>query len=252
LVLPLGDPHVLVDSRGSRAEPLESILACQSSDGDPGPLVYGGGGEPVTLICGYFELEAGAVHPLFGVLPPVILLRGEGGHASSWLESTLDLIAEESTAGRPGGETLVDRLTEAMFIQVLRGYLDQQGTLAPSWLAGLRDQGIGRALGLIHRRPDARWTVEELASRAGMSRTSFSTRFRDLVGEPPLQYLTRWRMQVAAGRLRRTDSPLPEIAGQVGYQTEASFSKVFKKLWGISPGAYRRGLTPAAVSTDGL
>lgn len=245
LVLPLGHAHVLADSPATRALPLADLVAASGGVCGATPLVHGGGGEAVTLICGYFEFETGAAHPLLEVLPPVILLRGEGGHARSWLMSTLDLIADEATAGRPGGETLVDRLTEAMFIQVLRSTIEAEaGRLSPSWLAGLRDGSIAKALGLIHRQPEERWTVESLAEGAGMSRSAFATRFRELVGEPPLQYLTRWRMQVAAGRLRSTGSTLSEIAGQVGYETEASFSKVFKKLLGVSPGAFRRGATP--------
>jgi AraC-like DNA-binding protein len=127
-----------------------------------------------------------------------------------------------------------------MFIQVLRAHLAVQTDTDPSWLTGLQDEQIAAALGLIHRQPGDRWTVDQLAARAGMSRSAFSTRFRSLVGEPPLAYLTRWRMQVAADHLRDAQLTLPEIADRVGYRAEAAFSKVFKRLWGVAPGQFRR------------
>ena len=243
-MLPHGSAHVLADNPATEPKPLMELLTrslpAPSSSDAPRPLIFGGGGDPVTLICGYFEFDSGAVHPLLSVLPELVHVRGEGGRARLWLESTLELIAEETSAGRPGGETLINRLTEALFILVVRAHLEEQKRPDPSWLAGLRDEQIGRALGLIHREAAAQWTVEELAGRVGMSRSGFSARFRALVGEPPLQYLTRWRMQMAANHLREGRLSLSEIAGVVGYQAEASFNKVFKRLLGITPGAYRR------------
>lgn len=253
-LLPRGLAHVLADAPETPAEPLADLIACHLPAEGDGPLVHGGGGAAVTLICGYFRFTHGAVHPLLSVLPPVVIVRGEAGRARSWLESTLDLIAEESTAGRPGGETLIDRLTEAVFVHVLRSHLEEQVPDAPSWLAGLGDPQIARALGYLHRQPGERWTVEDLALRVGMSRSAFASRFRDLVGEPPLAYLTRWRMQLAATRLREARLSLPEIAAEVGYQAEASFSKVFKRLWGVAPAAYRRqaSASPAGASAASL
>ncbi len=244
VLLPHGHAHRVLDDPATTAVPLQRLLACHlpaaGPTGGQGPLTYGGGGAAVTLICGYFTFDAGAVHPLLSVLPPVVPVRGEGGRARSWLVSTLDLIAEEASAGRPGGEILINRLTEALFIQVIRAHLSEQAQPDPSWLAGLQDPHIAAALGWIHREPGTRWTVETLAGRVGMSRSAFSARFRQLVGEPPLSYLTRWRMQVAANHLRDDRLTLPEIADAVGYQAEASFSKVFKRLWGVAPAAFRR------------
>jgi AraC-like DNA-binding protein len=246
VLLPRGHAHALADDPATRHEPLQELLQRHHPEEHPGPLRLGGDGEPATLICGYFTFAPGAVHPLLSVLPPLIVVRGEGGRARSWLESTLDLIADETVAGRPGGETLVDRLTEALFIQVLRSHLaEQPGDGAPSWLAGLRDPKVAAALGCIHRQPGHHWTVDDLARSAGMSRSAFSARFRELVGEPPLAYLTRWRMHLAAGHLQKTALTMPEIAERVGYQAEASFSKVFKKMWGVAPATYRREAAPA-------
>jgi len=243
VILPQGDAHRLTSApTGVVPEPLERVVQCHQKPGAPKPLVYGGGGAAVTLICGYFVFEAArpGVHPLLSVLPPLISLQAAQGRGPSWLESILDLIAAEAADPRPGSETVVDRLTETLFIQVLRSYLESEAASGPSWLAGLRDPRIAEALGLMHREPAERWSVESLATRVGMSRTSFANRFRELVGETPLRYLARWRMQRAAQALRDGSASLPEIAERVGYRAEAAFSKVFKKMWGVAPGQYRR------------
>ncbi len=244
VILPGGNVHTLTDDPATPPRPLQDLiddhLSKTKTADHPGPMMFGGGGEPTSLICGYFDFEAGGIHPLLSVLPPIIYLRGEGGRARSWLESSLDLIADEATAGRPGGEVLINRLTEVLFIQVIRAHLEERKEDEPNWLAGLRDPQIAGALGLIHHELSGHWSVASLASRVGMSRSGFSARFRELVGEPPLQYLTRWRMHVAAQQLRDGNQSLAEIAETVGYQAEASFSKVFKKLLGVAPGAYRR------------
>ncbi len=244
VMLPRGNAHALADDPATPATLLPELIATHAKSPGPicsrSPLTFGGGGEPTTIICGYFRFDTGAVHPLLSVLPQVVYLRGEGGRAHSWLETTLDLIAAEATSERAGGEALINRLTEALFIQVVRAHLEEQTQPDPSWLAGLRDPQIADALGLIHRELGANWTVDALAARIGMSRSGFSARFRALVGEPPLQYLTRWRMQVAANHLRHDRLSLAEIAEAVGYQAEASFSKVFKRFAGVAPGTYRR------------
>ncbi len=240
VLLPCGSAHVMADSLKTRALPLERLIREHLPPDGGKPLVYGGRGEGTTLVCGYFDFARGTVHPLLSVLPTLVTIRGEGGRAHSWLESTLDLIAEESTAGRPGGETLIDRLTETLFVHVLRRHLEQPGPPNPSWLLGLRDPNLAGALGLIHRQPEQAWTVATLAQRVGMSRSAFAARFRAMVGDPPLVYLTRWRMQLAADKLRASQLNLSDVAEQVGYQTEASFSKVFKRLWGVAPATYRR------------
>jgi AraC-like DNA-binding protein len=237
---------VLADDPATAPMALQELMACHLPSKGHAPLTYGGGGEGVTLICGYVVFEPGTAHPLLSVLPQVVHVRGEAGRARSWLESTLDLVAEEAVSDRPGAETLINRLTEAMFIQVVRAHLEQQEAAEASWLAGLRDPQIATALGHIHRAPESAWSVDALAAESGMSRSAFSARFRDLVGEPPVAYLTRWRMQVAAGHLRESRLTLGEIAERVGYQTEASFGKVFKRLLGVAPATYRRqGSVPA-------
>ena len=241
-IYPGGLPHVVVDDPRTNPQPLQQLIEQRDESEESCALIFGGGGEQATLICGYFRFDKSQVHPLMKVLPPMILLKGESGRAQPWLESTLDLIAGESCSRSPGSEILIDRLTETLFIRVIRSYLNDpaSGRLDPSWLAGLRDEKIGEALGYIHHFPEEAWTVDVLARRVGMSRSSFSGRFSELVGEPPLKYITRWRMQLAAEHLKEEKLSLAEIAMKVGYQAEAAFSKVFKRMWGISPGSYRR------------
>jgi len=242
VMLPRGHAHALSDDPSTPATPLMELIDKHLAGADHCPMVCGGGGDPTTLVCGYFTFDASQVHPLLTVLPPLVVVPGEGGRARSWLESSLDLVAAESVTDRPGSEILVDRLTEALFILILRSFLEEREGCNPSWMRGLRDPQIARALGMIHRQPDKRWSVEELAAGAAMSRSAFSTRFRELVGEPPLAYLTRWRMHMAANHLRDDQLTMLEVAQRVGYQAEASFSKVFKRAWGVAPGAYRRQL----------
>lgn len=243
VMLPHGTAHTLADRPNSPTRPLFDLVAtCMVPRGHEGkpPLRHGGGGQATTLLCGYFRFDGGTAHPLLSVLPRVVLLRGEGGRARRWLEAALDLIADETVGGSPGSESLVNRLTAALFIQVVRLHLDQRDELDPSWLAGLRDPRIAHALGLIHGEVSAPWTVEALARQAGMSRSAFSARFSELVGEPPLRYLTRWRMQVAANHLAEDRLSLSQVAEEVGYQAEAAFHKAFKRMMGVTPGAWRR------------
>lgn len=246
VVLPHGNAHILADDRRTPVVPLLDLIDGNIADATPAdtrePLRYGGDGDQTVLVCGYFTFDTGSVHPMLSVLPSVLFLRGEGGRARSWLESSLDLITLEAAAGRPGGEALVNRLTEALFIQVLQTYIQEMDHPDPNWLTGLRDPHISGALGLIHGQVGEPWTVAGLAAQVGMSRSAFAARFGAMVGESPLQYLTRWRMQVAANHLQDGRLSLAEIAEVVGYQAEASFSKVFKRFTGVAPGAFRRSV----------
>ena len=243
VLLPHGHAHCLMDSLKTPLIPLELyIKQCESRQA----IQPEDDSDGLILICGYFEFEGSGAHPLLSVLPNLIVVRSAQNRNRSWLESTLDLIDYESSANQPGAEIVIDRLTEALFIHVLRLHLADTFRGGPSWLSGLKDSQISQAIELIHSYPERRWTVETLGRSIGLSRTGFSNRFRELVGEPPLTYLTRWRMQIAADHLRESDLSLQEITEQVGYQAEAAFSKVFKKFWGIPPGAYRNGKTFAA------
>ena len=246
VALPHGHEHVLRDGSDSMVINLQSVLSCNAEGGNgehARQLRVGGSGPVTTLVSGCISFEDRRNNPLLAVLPPVIPLLGEAGRAVPWLESTLQFIACEASSRRPGAQTVISRLADILFIQIVRGHLAALGEASddgPGWLGALAEPQIGAALSLVHQRPEQSWTVASLAQRVGMSRSAFASRFTRLVGEPPLHYVTRWRMQKAAGLLREGRSTLAEIAEQVGYESETAFSKAFKRAVGSSPGAYRR------------
>lgn len=233
----------LRDSPASPAVPVSDILAGnpQRRDCQPGGVFcYGGGGPLTSVIGGRIEVGSLTHNPLLRALPPVVHVRGDHGAPASWLETTLQFISSEMHSGEPGASTVVARLVDVLFVQAIRTYLSQSPARGGSWLRALVDPQIGRALSLIHEQPDAPWTVQALAERVAMSRSAFSARFRDLVEEPPLTYLTRWRMARAARMLHQTDENISVVAARVGYEAEAAFSKAFKRWNGLAPGEYRR------------
>jgi AraC-like DNA-binding protein len=159
--------------------------------------------------------------------------------STAWLDGFAGQVTKEAQLGRPGADSVLTRLAELMFIQLLRRYLEELPPGQSGWLAGLRDETVGRVLALLHARPGRDWTLEELAREVSSSRTSVAKRFMDLVGQPPMQYLTQWRMQVAANLLSQSGAKLASIGREVGYDSEAAFSRAFKKATGIAPGAWR-------------
>jgi len=180
---------------------------------------------------------------LLASLPRVIhLSAGASDRSSAWLATLMDLAAKESGASRPGSENVLARLSELMFVETIRAYLETLPETGTGWLAGLRDPMIGRSLAALHGDPRAPWTVEELARQAGLSRSVFAERFTAMVGEPPMQYLALWRMQLAS-RLLVEGAQVSAAADAVGYASEAAFSRAFKKLLGQSPAAWRRAKT---------
>jgi AraC-like DNA-binding protein len=245
--LPHGNAHVLRDASGTPARPLAELLACKNESGDR-VARYGGGGSAATLVCGAFHFEDQRNNPLLNVLPPLILIRGEEGRAVQWLEPTLQFIAAEAVSDQPGAQTVLSRLADILFIQIVRAHLAGASEKDRGWLRALAEPQIGAALSLIHQDPAHAWTVASLAQRVGMSRSTFAGRFTELVGEPPLHYVTRWRMQKAAGLLRDGRATLADIADRVGYESEAAFSKAFKRWVGSAPGAYRKAARAAAAA----
>jgi len=244
VMFPHGSAHVLRDAPGSRPVNIEKLLSsCDSSNKS---LSYGGGGALTTLVCGWFEFEGRETNPLISSLPAVIHIKGEEGRAVPWLETTLQYLASETALTLPGAETVIGHLTDISFIQAVRAYISSAGERKKGLVRAISDPQIGQALAFVHNAPQESWTVASLALRVGMSRAGFAARFRELVGEPPMQYLTRWRMHKAAGMLRSGPESLTEIAGRIGYEAEAAFSKAFKRWAGHAPGAYRQNtLMPA-------
>lgn len=201
-------------------------------------------GTPTTLLCGTFELEHDNGHPFMTLLPPLIHLHGQDGHSAESISTLLTLMAREVQSGLPGAQTLLRRLADMLFIQIVRQWAQHSPEGTGGWLAALHDPQIGSALGLIHSDPAEAWTVATLAAQVAMSRSAFAERFTTLVGEAPFQYLTRWRMRTAARMLVGDRLPLGEIAARVGYESEFAFSKAFKRAYGVPPGAYRKADNP--------
>ena len=244
VLLPKGSPHAIKDAPATPALPIEQALAsCDRANSDARPdgiVRYGGGGAATTLAGGFFSTESGSQNLLFASLPPVLHVKGDAGTTVRWLEANLQFVASEMASGEPGFETIVSRLADILVVQAVRAHLAEKGGESKGWLRALVDPQIGRALSLIHEKPEDDWTVESLASKVGMSRSPFAARFAQLVEEPPLRYLTRWRMQKASRLLETSHAGLAVIAKRVGYDAEAAFSKAFKRYIGVPPGAYRR------------
>lgn len=203
-------------------------------------LRYGGGGEFTHAMCGVIRFDHVAAHRLIEHLPRVLQIDSWSEDDAHWLQSTLRLISKEAATLRTGGETVITRLADILIIQALRAWLDSAPEANLGWLAALRNPQIGKALALMHRSPEHPWTVDLLASQVAMSRSAFSARFTALVGEPALQYLTQWRMQLARAHLQESAEPLSQVANRFGYQSEPAFCRAFKRNFGIAPGSVRR------------
>jgi AraC-like DNA-binding protein len=201
---------------------------------------HGGGGAPTTLICGAVRFDHPVAHHLVRLLPRVINVDIWSSPEAEWIQSTLRFLAAEAQALRTGGETIITRLADILVIQAIRSWLARDPAAQTGWLGALRDRQIGRAIALIHREPTRQWTVASLAGEVAMSRSAFSARFTELVGESAIQYATRWKMQAATSWLKEEDQSLAQVASRLGYESEAAFSRAFKRIMGVSPGALRR------------
>jgi AraC-like DNA-binding protein len=241
-VMPHGDPHALSSAAGMRAAPIDEIFRRPEDDNAlPFMLRTGDEGETEThLICGFFSCDIRPFNPLLESLPHFMRLsRGAANGPGGLLDQFIRFATAESGNKRAGSQSILNKLSELMFVEVVRMHMDQLASGNAGWLAGLRDPLVGRALALLHERPAHAWTLEELASRAGASRSALAERFTHLVGHPPIQYLTRWRMQIAAKRLADRSAKVAAIAEDVGYESEAAFSRAFKKIVGRSPSEWR-------------
>jgi AraC-like DNA-binding protein len=208
-----------------------------SVDRDSGNLpAFDASEHATTLVCGFIGVDVRPFNPLLATLPRLLHLQGAGERSEQFAQ----LAAEESARKRPGAEALLERLSEMMFVDAIRRHVEQLPEQSTGWLAGLRDRFVGRALALLHDKPAAEWTVEELSRQVGLSRSAFHERFVELIGQPPMQYLTQWRMQAASRLLRDTRASVASIALDVGYDSEAAFARAFKRAAGTPPAAWRR------------
>lgn len=203
-------------------------------------LRHGGGGEPTKLVCGAVRFDHPAAQELVRLLPRVIRVDAWNSPRAEWMESTLRLMAAEAGERRPGGETVVTRLADILVIQAIRAWIAQNPRALPGWLGALHDERIGPAVLRIQREPARAWTVESLAREVAMSRSAFAARFRELVGQSPMEYLAHWRMHVATSWLQEGDETVAQVASRLGYRSEAAFSRAFKRVTGEPPGSARR------------
>ena len=243
-VMPHGDPHALSSRPGMRAAPIAEIFR-RPADENALPFILRTGSDGPTethLICGFFSCDVRPFNPLLASLPPFMRLgRGASNAPGGLLDQFIRFATAETGNKRAGSQSILNKLSELMFVEVIRMHMDQLATDNTGWLAGLRDPLVGRALTLLHARPAHSWTLEELAAEAGASRSALADRFAQLVGYPPIQYLTQWRMQIAARRLTDRGAKVAAIAQEVGYESEAAFSRAFKKAVGRSPSEWRSG-----------
>jgi AraC-like DNA-binding protein len=202
-------------------------------------IELGGGGEATQLLCGYLGSDH-AFGPLLASLPPVLKLDVRATPSGAWVESSFRFAVSQIAAGRVGSTTVIAKLSELLFVEAVSHYISGLPDDKKGWLAGLRDPQIGQALSLLHAKPAKVWSAEALAEEVGMSRSGFAERFTTLVGQPPMQYLTYWRMQLAARRLKESREAIAQIGYAVGYESEAAFSRAFKRQFGASPAAWRR------------
>lgn len=238
LVFPHGDPHTISSAPG-----ISPALELRAS-GEPGqkPLavsIHAGDSQPTEVVCGFLGCSARPFEPLLHTLPRVIHWRGSG-HAESPERRLVEIALNESTQRRAGSSCVLSRLGELLFVEVVRRYVAERPATRVGFLAGLRDEGVGRALQQLHARPAHAWSLAELAREAGMSRSALAENFAFLMGIPPIQYLSEWRLQLAASLLRGSKSSLAEIAAHVGYGSEAALSRAFKRQFGVAPTPYRR------------
>jgi AraC-like DNA-binding protein len=257
IIFPHGDQHDMSSAKGGKATSLLALLPHRRSP-DLLQLTHGGGGDRSRFICGYLHCDQ-RFNPLIGALPTILIVRSHDGYvaveavdrdgkrpsnvvpaAEMWLTGTLRYAISEARSARPGSVTMLGRLTELMFVEILRQYMQQLPDGQAGWLAGLNDPQVGKALRLMHEDPAKSWTVEALARSAAISRSALAQRFTDLIGSSPMHYLTSWRIQLARQMLRNGPHSIPDVAARVGYESEAAFNRAFKRFVGMPPAAWRR------------
>jgi AraC-like DNA-binding protein len=246
-LVPHGEGHRVRSEPGAPAPGVLELEREQISDRYE-ILRHGGGGAPTTLICGAVRFDHPAARNLVQMLPETILIEATNSPHMDWMQSTLRLMAVEAKELRPGGEAVMTRLADILVVQAIRSWIETDPAARTGWLGALQDRQIGRAISLIHRDPARAWTVASLARELAMSRSAFAARFTELVDEPAMQYLTRWRMHVALNSLKEDGATVAELAHRLGYRSEAAFARAFKRVLGVSPGAVKRAGRPAAAA----
>jgi AraC-like DNA-binding protein len=239
-------PHNHRHLMGSRLDlppvPVREVVRV-SPEGGLLTVRHGGGGERTRIVCGFLGCDRLDGNPLAAALPPLLRFDARQGSAAAWMQSSLEFAAAEIAARRAGSQTVLAKLSELLFVEALRRYVEGLPEEQTGWLAGLKDPYVSRALALLHGRVAEPWTVDDLGRDVGLSRSALADRFTRLIGEPPMRYLARWRIQVAAHQLRTSDTSLARIAEQVGYESEAAFNRAFKRSFGVPPATWRKSST---------
>jgi AraC-like DNA-binding protein len=249
IVFPHGDPHVMASAPGMRGAPDLDTYQPPTAAQLPFTLTMGSEQpDPARIVCGFLGCDARPFNPLLSALPRVLHQRAR---AEGVLAQFVRLAVEETRQPRVGGESVLGRLSELLFIDVVRHHLEGLPEDRTNWLAGLRDPYVGRALTALHGSPARDWTIELLARESGLSRSALAERFTAFAGQPPMQYLANWRMQLAANLLLNGVDSVAMIADQVGYESEAAFSRAFRKIVGLPPGEWRKQKTTRATARDG-
>jgi AraC-like DNA-binding protein len=248
IILPGGEAHLLGSDLRLPPVPGRDLIIRRGPD-DLSQMRHGAGGAKTRMVCGYLAGEPSLFDTVLAALPRVMIVNMREGPGAQWLASSIRFIIEESAAQRPGAGTVLAKLSELMFVEAIRRHIEGLPPEQSGWLAGLRDRFVAKALALMHTKPAHEWTTEELARAVGLSRSALADRFSGLVGQPPMQYLTRWRLQLAADLLRNGRRAIAAIAEDVGYDSEAAFNRAFKRELGSTPAAWRR--RPAAGPRSG-
>jgi AraC-like DNA-binding protein len=239
VLVPHGEGHQIASEPGMKGAKLFETPRQKVSERYE-ILRLGEGGARATVICSVFQFDHPAAHLLVALLPKTIVLEASSSPRTDWIQSTLRLMAVEARELRPGGKTVITRLADILVIHAIRMWIAQDPAAQTGWLGALRDKQIGRVISLIHRAPARAWTLESLAAEAVMSRSAFAARFTELVREPAMHYVTRWRMHMALTLLKENDALVAEVSHRLGYQSESAFSRAFKRYIGVSPGVARR------------
>jgi AraC-like DNA-binding protein len=237
IVFPHGDAHTMASSIGAQPRQMDAQAILRER---PKMLEFGGGGEATRFICGYLVCDPRLSQPLLAALPRVVTLNLRAVAQARWLEASLQHAVEEADSPGPGTEGLLAKLSEVIVVETLRRYVAQLAPDDTGWLSGLRDRAVGKCLALMHEKPAHPWTVDSLAREVGASRSVLAERFTHFVGQSPMQYLGRWRMALATNYLRRSSLNVASIAEEVGYESDANFSRAFRREFGVPPARWRR------------
>jgi AraC family transcriptional regulator, alkane utilization regulator len=240
VLFPQDDKHVMGSDLRLTPVETDTLPRVNTADADFIEMRHGGGGAVARFVCGYLACSRSVLRPLLEVLPRVLRIPIGDRDASGLLRELLRSGVRESQASRPGSQSTLAKMAELVFVDALRRYVEDLPPGGKGWLAGVRDAHVGRALALIHDEPGRTWTVDELARQVAMSRSGLAERFAALVGEPPMRYLMRWRLALAARTLRSGKEAISRVAERSGYESEAAFTRAFRKEFGVPPAAWRR------------